>query len=165
VIVGVSNIFYRPESPYSGVQSRLLFRIPCFKSRTGQRLSPLRFFIVHTKCLLSTVTKPSRSKLHSDQHGNFRSQQHRSSWNAESRHVPEEGSAWTSQTIGAVRRPSVSIREKNCFSFEQCISRGGAFMLFVLAQLTFRRRKNKRSCLTFLFQWYSIHWNTAEPIR
>jgi hypothetical protein len=31
---------------------------------------------------------------------------------------------------------------------------------------TLKKTKNKKVfCLTFVVQWYSIHWNTAQPIR
>jgi hypothetical protein len=30
---------------------------------------------------------------------------------------------------------------------------------------TFKNKKNMVFCLNFVVQWYSIHWNTAEPIR
>jgi hypothetical protein len=36
-----------------------------------------------------------------------------------------------------------------------------AFMLTVLARLTLGKTKS----LPFVVQCYSIHWNTAEPIR
>jgi hypothetical protein len=38
-------------------------------------------------------------------------------------------------------------------------------MLTVLALLTLWKTKNKVFCHTFVVQWHSIHWNTAEPIR
>jgi hypothetical protein len=46
--------------------------------------------------------------------------------------------------------------------------RGGAFMsnlLAVLARLTLKKKLKKVSCLIFIVHWYSVHWNTAEPIR
>jgi hypothetical protein len=41
------------------------------------------------------------------------------------------------------------------------------FMLTVLAalaRLTLLKTEIKVFCLTFVVQWYSIHWNTAAPI-
>jgi hypothetical protein len=38
-------------------------------------------------------------------------------------------------------------------------------LITVLARLTLSKMKNKVFCLTFVVQWYSIHWNTTESIR
>jgi hypothetical protein len=38
-------------------------------------------------------------------------------------------------------------------------------MLTVLARLTLKNEKQKVFYLTLVVQWYSIDWNTAEPIR
>jgi hypothetical protein len=44
------------------------------------------------------------------------------------------------------------------------LSWGTAFMLAMFTRLTFGKTKNKVFHVTFLVQWYSIHWNTEEPV-
>jgi hypothetical protein len=34
-----------------------------------------------------------------------------------------------------------------------------------LISLTFLFKEGRLKIFTFVVQWYSIHWNTAEPIR